>query len=788
MRLLLSFFFCAFFITASAQRHSRTKIILNQNHTMHQLAEMGLDVDHGYLQPNQYFINEFSQNELIAIQNAGFEIEIMVADVIAHRDHLQEHGNHVHHRFTGCDGINEGEYETPENYTYGSMGGYYYYQEMLDLLDEMKAKFPDLITVRASIDSNNLTHEGRHVFFVKISDNPEMDEDEPELLYDAVHHAREPNSMSQVVFYMWYLLEHYDDDDEIKYLVDNTEMYFVPCVNPDGYIKNEVENPNGGGFWRKNLRDNGDGTVGVDLNRNYDYLWAYDNNGSSPATGGQTYRGPEPFSEPETKAMKTFCEAHEFQIALNCHTYSNLLIHPWDYDDEITPDHETFQAFGKIMTRKNDYRYGISVDVLYPINGGVNDWMYGEQSTKNKIYSFLPEVGPGSFGFWPPQNAIDGLNKDAIHMNLMAAHLTLNYGELQLNEYLYFSENEKNIPYTLTKYGLGDGDISVSIQPVSSNVILPVHSKTYQLDHLEKAEEMVIFDITSDTQHGDTLFFKATIDNGGYIHSEQFYKIYQENPQSVFFDEMNDLAEWAGTWGVTSEDYFSPSTCITDSPNALYSSNEFKVIKMSESISLTNPTDAILSFHAKWNVDEVNDYVQVFLELNGTTIPLCGKYSVVSDNQFAFEEPVYVGSQNDWVREEIDLMEYIPSNNTSEIRIGFRIRTGSFIEMDGFYFDDLNIDATDDYTVAIDPGSNLYKAAINVHPNPAHKVVHFEIENTEINNELELTIYSALGEKIMIQSFNNKSLQLNISEWNRGVYYYDIMDGRSKIGGKFLVE
>lgn len=755
---------------------------------MHQLAELGLDIDHGYLQPNQYFINEFSQDELIAIQNAGFEVEVLVADVIAHRDHLQEHGHHVHHRFTGCDGTDEQDYETPENYTYGSMGGYYYYQEMLDLLDEMKAKFPDLITTRASIDSNNLTHEGRHVFFVKISDNPEIDEDEPELLYDAVHHAREPNSMSQLVFYMWYLLEHYDDDDEIKYLVDNTEMYFVPCVNPDGYILNETTNPNGGGFWRKNLRDNGDGTMGVDLNRNYDYLWAYDNNGSSPATAGQTYRGPEPFSEPETKAMKTFCEAHEFQIALNCHTYSNLLVHPWDYDDFTTPDHETFQAFGKIMTRKNDYRYGLSVDVLYAINGGVNDWMYGEQSTKNKIYSFLPEVGPGSFGFWPPQNAIDGLNKDAIYMNLMAAHLTLNYGELQLNEYLYFSENEKSITYALTKYGLGDGDISVSIQPTSPNVILPIHSKTYQLDHLEKTEEMVIFDITPDTQHGDTLFFKATVDNGGYIHSEQFYKIYQENPQSVFFDDMNDLTEWTGTWAVTSETFYSPSTCITDSPNAIYASNEFKTITMSESISLTNPTDAILTFHAKWNVDEVNDYVQVFLDLNGTKIPLCGKYSVVSDNQFAFEEPVYVGNQNEWIREEIDLMEYIPNNNTSEIKIGFRIRTGSFIEMDGFYFDDLNIDATDDYTVAVDPGLNLTEASINIHPNPAHEVVHFEIENTVINKELELTIYNALGEKIMTQSFNNNTFQLNISDWNGGVYYYDIMDGRSKIGGKFLVE
>ena len=115
---------------------------------------------------------------------------------------------------------------------------------------------------------------------MKISDNPNTDEPEPEVLYTALHHAREPESLSQLIYYMWYVLENYATDPEVQALVDNTEMYFAPCINPDGYLYNEQTDPNGGGLWRKNRRDNLDGEFGVDLNRNYDFSWGYDDTGS----------------------------------------------------------------------------------------------------------------------------------------------------------------------------------------------------------------------------------------------------------------------------------------------------------------------------------------------------------------------------------------------------------------------------------------------------------------------------------------------------------------------------
>ena len=131
-----------------------------------------------------------------------------------------------------------------------------------------------------------------------ISDNPETDEGEPEMRIDAMHHAREPQGMQTTLWFMLFLLENYGSDPLATYLVNEREMYFVPCVNPDGYEYNRINNPNGGGMWRKNRRDNGDGTFGVDLNRNYKAGWTAPCAGSTNS-GSDTYKGPSAGSEPE---------------------------------------------------------------------------------------------------------------------------------------------------------------------------------------------------------------------------------------------------------------------------------------------------------------------------------------------------------------------------------------------------------------------------------------------------------------------------------------------------------
>ncbi len=134
-------------------------------------------------------------------------------------------------------------------------------------------------------------------------------------------HAREGAGLMSVIYFMYYLLENYGSDPEVNYLVDSREMYFVPIINADGYVYNQLTNPGGGGMWRKNRKDVGNGCYGVDNNRNFGYMWGYDNIGSSPDPCAIDYRGTAAFSELENQAIRDFCNNHNFLIANNYHAY-----------------------------------------------------------------------------------------------------------------------------------------------------------------------------------------------------------------------------------------------------------------------------------------------------------------------------------------------------------------------------------------------------------------------------------------------------------------------------------
>ncbi|MEM9821118.1 MAG: M14 family metallopeptidase, partial [Bacteroidota bacterium] len=460
------------FAQASTAAYSRVKIDLTTT-TIQRVAQLGLEADHGEYAKGRHLINDYSKREIELLKANGIAYEILIEDVKAHyvQQNLEGHEHHHQHQVAvrnvdNCDGsLGTGpqyNYTTPVNYQYGSMGGYQTYDELLVTLDQMAALYPNLISVKQPI-GDIVTHEDRPIYWLRISDNPTVNEDEPEVLYTALHHAREANSLSQLVFYMWYLLENYETDEEIKYLVDHTEMYFVPCVNPDGYIYNEQTDPNGGGLWRKNRYAEGGQVYGVDLNRNYDYQWAADDIGSSNDPNTNTYRGTAGFSEPETQAIRDFCNQHQFKICLNYHTHGNLLIYPWGYNDQITNDHATFLAFSDLMLSENNFSPGTPIQTVgYTVNGVSDDWMYGETSTKPPIFSFTPEVGPSNLGFWPPQTAIDQLNKSALLLNLTTAHLLLNYGEAEeVDPSNYLAGLDGNLTLNLKKYGLLGGDLSL---------------------------------------------------------------------------------------------------------------------------------------------------------------------------------------------------------------------------------------------------------------------------------------------------------------------------------------
>jgi hypothetical protein len=281
------------------------------------------------------------------------------------------------------------------------MGGYKTLAEINAYLDGMIAAHPNIVSAKNHI---GYTLEGRDMWAVKISDNPNVDEDEAEILYCAAIHAREVITPEVLFHFMDYLTDGYGVDTEATALVDDREMWFVLPVNPDGYYHNEVIEPGGGGMWRKNRRDNGDGTFGVDLNRNYGYQWGYNDFGSSPETNSQTYRGTAPFSEPESQNMRDFSIAHDFVIAAYFHAYGNVIYIPWEYNSTPTPDHDIYMGMGNEIYNLNGYP-----SIISGVNGGTGDWHYGEQTLKNKTFGTLFEVGTSDDYFWPDPARIPAL-------------------------------------------------------------------------------------------------------------------------------------------------------------------------------------------------------------------------------------------------------------------------------------------------------------------------------------------------------------------------------------------
>lgn len=199
------------------------------------------------------------------------------------------------------------------------------YQQTIDFLEKAVGEHPHLIRVQ-SIGS---TWENRPIMMATISLDVEYADQKPAMLYTGTIHAREWIGNELAIKFIEYVIENYQYDPRLKEALTRNTLYMVPCLNPDGfeYSRNHFS------FWRKNRRDNGDGTFGVDLNRNFGVRFR-----KSGDTGVNTYGGPEAFSEPETRAMRDFVAHHKnITIALDYHSQGNVFFpaHKFNHESEI---------------------------------------------------------------------------------------------------------------------------------------------------------------------------------------------------------------------------------------------------------------------------------------------------------------------------------------------------------------------------------------------------------------------------------------------------------------------
>jgi len=776
-------------MAVSQQLYHRVKIYTPDN-SIQKLGALGIEIDHGDIRPGVWLVTDLSEQELQTVKNNGFDTEIMIHNVKQFYMDQNESASFPSQKINAasCNNSSSPTYPAPANFSLGTMGGYFTYQEMLDNLDSMAAAYPSLITIRQPIGSGT-TIEGRPIYYVKISDNANFDESEPEMLYTSLHHAREPGGMAQLIYYMWYLLENYGSDPELTYIVDETELFFVTCVNPDGYLFNEATDPNGGGMWRKNRRLNPGGSMGVDLNRNYGYNWGFDNSGSSPTGSDETYRGTAPFSEPETQLIQDFVNSRQFQIALNYHTFGNLLIYPWGYDYNIyTPDSALFVSYGELLTTYNSYTFGTGNQTVgYIVNGSSDDWMYGEQTAKPKIFSMTPEAGDGSFGFWPPSSQIVDICQDNMYQNITAALLLGPYAKVNETSASLFASNTEYSYYSITQLGLDTtGSYTVTMNPVTPNIIFTGTAKNYSgLTLMQQVLDSIEFQVTPSINYGDLVTYTISLDNGVFTRTDTINRIFGA-PVTVFSNSGNSLSGWnPGQWGLSSSIFLSPPSSITDSPIGNYSDNTTNTLQLTTGIDLSNALIAKLRFHARWEIEPGYDYVLVqATDNNGTSwTSLCGKYTKTGSSFQVSGEPLYDGFQTSWVEEEIDLGMFAGSSN---LMIRFLLASDAWLNYDGFYFDDMNVQIITPSTTSINENNGL---AFYIYPNPASNNVNVSLGKPAGNKDL-IRIIDITGRQIFVKELTPSTnlITLKTTELSKGVYFveYD-RDGLTKTK-KLIVE
>ena len=303
---------------------------------------------------------------------------------------------------------------------------YYSYQKMTELLHDLVINHSNIM----SISSLGKTYEGRDIWMVKLSDNVSNNEDEPGVLLMGAHHGNEKLSFEVLIFFIKHMVENYtkvntdndldglvnedpidgfdndedglvDEDpseDRVRDVINNSQIYLIPMVSPDGVEANTRKNraPNYGPFgYSKEIT-----SYGVNLNRNYGYKWYSfylrpwrSSLRTSLNDSSYNYRGERPFCENETKAVKQFVEKHDIDISISYHSYGQIVFFPWIYCSKLTKDEILFRSIGRDITNINKYELRGLTHYIFPrYNGALGtseDWLYGV----HRILSFLIELG-----------------------------------------------------------------------------------------------------------------------------------------------------------------------------------------------------------------------------------------------------------------------------------------------------------------------------------------------------------------------------------------------------------
>lgn len=233
--------------------------------------------------------------------------------------------------------------------------GYHSYVQVCSIMTAISQTYPAI----TKLETLGFSVLNRPILAMKVTDNPLIEEPEPEIRLVGAHHGDEKISTEIILAFLQYLVENYPLNPQVQYLVNNREIWLIPIFNVDGHIANRRTNNNG-----------------VDLNRDYGYMWS--GSGSSPS----------PFSQPETKAMRLHSEANNITLEYEYHSAASYVNYLWDHHPQDPPDSGLII---NISQRYADSTYGSSTTRLTKING--YDWYYVRGSAQDALFGIWGGIG-----------------------------------------------------------------------------------------------------------------------------------------------------------------------------------------------------------------------------------------------------------------------------------------------------------------------------------------------------------------------------------------------------------
>lgn len=503
----------------------------------------------------------------------------------------------------------------------------------------------------------------------------------------------------------------------------------------------------------------------------YGLGWGWNNTGSSPNSNSDTYRGTSGFSEPETQAMRHLCNSRTFQLALNYHTYSNLIVYPWGYLAKNCDDSLIYREFSGELSKYNAYKYGTDLETVgYSTNGSSDDWMYGETVTKPMIFAMTPEVGNANDGFWPSVNRIIPLCEEANYMNLKSAEFLLKYATTEDVTPRLTSNTNGFIKYNIRRLGLlTPYSFSVSLLPLHPGITSVGGPKVYNNLTLGQAYlDSISYSLNSNLANNTELKFVLQIDNGTYAQKDTV-SVFYGNVQNVITDDCSTFTNWTNNgWALDNSTSISSPSSFAENASGNYTANQNKNLFNTLNFDLTDASRAELMFRAKWELENSYDYVKLSVsENNGATYTtLCAPYTQITANQNLGTQQVYTGVSSDWVYEIVNLDDYAGKS----IKIKWDFVSDPGLHMRGFNLDNIVVNKLVKTGLGLQ-GSNGH--FFSVFPNPAEDYWQITSNTSE---PFIAKVISMDGKICSIKASENSRIEINANSLQSGVYLLHIFD------------